>query len=83
MNVCSGCSRPNEGRAGGSARRAEDVSQIIKVADGKSNGAFIIDDFHRLDDGIQRELANLIKTSAELWDADRYPKMVIVGINKV
>src|SRR5258708_1381493 len=65
------------------ARRAEDVSAITDIAAGKSKGAFIIDDFHRLDNQLQSSLANLVKSSAELWDPERYPKIVIVGINRV
>jgi ABC-type ATPase with predicted acetyltransferase domain len=38
------------------ARRSEDVSQITDIALGKRVGSFIIDDFHRLDDRLQRDM---------------------------
>ncbi len=65
------------------ARRPEDVAEIINLSQGKTLGSFIIDDFHRLDDHLQADLGNLVKTTAELWDSKKYPKVVIVGINKV
>ena len=56
---------------------------IVNFSQGKSLGSFIVDDFHRLDDHLQADIANLVKTIAELWDAQKYPKIIIVGINKV
>jgi ABC-type ATPase with predicted acetyltransferase domain len=65
------------------ARRSEDALEIVNLSQGKSLGSFIVDDFHRLDDHLQADIANLVKTIAELWDAQKYPKIIIVGINKV
>jgi len=66
-----------------SARKARDIQQIYKVAEGSEKGRFIIDDFHRLDIDVQTQIANLIKISAEEDDPENNPKIVIIGINKV
>jgi hypothetical protein len=66
-----------------SARKARDIPQIYKVAEGSEKGKFIIDDFHRLDIDVQTRIANLIKVSAEEDDPENNPKIVIIGINKV
>ncbi len=66
-----------------SARTAHDVPTIISIADGKTQGKWIIDDFHRLDAGIQESIANLVKVAAEDFDASVHPKLVLIGINKV
>jgi hypothetical protein len=66
-----------------SARKSHDISQIIDVAEGKQLGLFIIDDFHRLDNEIQTKIADLVKIAAEEGDPNSYPKIVIIGINKV
>lgn len=66
-----------------SARRTADVPKIIALAEGGATGRFIIDDFHRLDDGTQARIADLAKLAAEEDDAKVYPKLVLIGINKV
>lgn len=66
-----------------SARKSSDVSRILSVADGKKNGRFIIDDFHRLEEATQAKIANLVKLAAEEYGSADYPKVVIIGINKV
>ena len=48
-----------------SARTASDMSKIISISDGKLQGRWIIDDFHRLESTIQERIANLIKVAAE------------------
>ena len=65
------------------ARRPEDVFEIVNLVRGKTLGSFILDDFHRLDDNLQSLVGNLVKMIAELWNAEKYPKVVIIGINKV
>lgn len=66
-----------------SARKPEDVPKIVNISDGKVVGRFVIDDFHRLDNTIQEKIANIIKLSAEDPNPEIYPKIVIIGINKV
>lgn len=66
-----------------SARKPEDIPTIVAIADGSVVGRFVIDDFHRLDNDIQEKVANIIKLSAEDPNQDKYPKIVIIGINKV
>lgn len=66
-----------------SARTASDMSKIIAIADGKLQGRWIVDDFHRLEPAIQERIANLIKVAAEDFNPAVHPKLVIIGINKV
>ena len=66
-----------------SARTAQDMPRIISIADGKTQGKWIIDDFHRLDTEIQEKIANLVKVAAEDFDPSLHPKLVLIGINKV
>jgi hypothetical protein len=66
-----------------SARKAADVPRILRLADGKETGRYIVDDFHRLDNDIQEKIANIIKVAAEEFGDTSYPKVVIIGINKV
>jgi len=66
-----------------SARTAGDMAKIISIAEGKTQGRWIIDDFHRLDANIQESIANLVKVAAEDFDPSVHPKLVLIGINKV
>jgi hypothetical protein len=66
-----------------SARKAADIPKIVDISEGKAVGKFVIDDFHRLNTEIQEKIANIIKLSAEDFDPKIYPKIVIIGINKV
>ena len=66
-----------------SARKSEDMAAILSVASGKATGAFIIDDFHRLDSQIQTQIADVIKIAAEEANQELFPKIVIIGINRV
>ena len=65
------------------ARQPEDLHKIISIAEGHYHGRFIIDDFHRLDNDIQTDIANIIKVSAEESNPSPSLKVVIIGINKV
>ncbi len=66
-----------------SARKASDMERILQLGDGRLLGAFIVDDFHRLNVNIQQAFADLVKVAAEDPEQEKYPKIVIVGINKV
>jgi hypothetical protein len=64
------------------ARQANDVAEIIKILSEKPSGCFIIDDFHRLSNELQTQLADIAKISAETSD-ENMPKLILVGINQV
>ncbi|HEV2245630.1 MAG TPA: TIR domain-containing protein [Terriglobia bacterium] len=66
-----------------SARKSDDIPKIVGLANGNVKGHFIVDDFHRLKDDIQSQIANLVKLSAEEYGNPELPKVVIIGINKV
>ncbi len=66
-----------------SARRAHDIAKITDLIDNEKDGLYVIDDFHRLDNAQQEKIANLIKLAAEDDGTGNYPKIVIIGINKV
>ena len=74
---------PNQAFTYLTARRALDIPKIQSISSGESLGRFIIDDFHRLDKELQEDIANIIKQAAEDPDPNSYPKVVIIGINKV
>jgi hypothetical protein len=66
-----------------SARKTSDMSKIYEVSKGEAVGRFVIDDFHRLDSPTRENIANIVKLSAEDPNLSIYPKIVIIGINKV
>lgn len=66
-----------------SARRSKDMPRILELAETAPRGRFIVDDFHRLASDIQAKIADIIKISAEEYDDDSHPKVVIIGINRV
>jgi len=66
-----------------SARKAADIPRILLLANGGETGKYILDDFHRLDKDAQEKIANIIKVAAEEYGDNVYPKIVIIGINKV
>lgn len=66
-----------------SARRSKDMPRILDLAANAPKGRFIVDDFHRLDSGVQAKIADIVKISAEEYDDDSHPKVVIIGINRV
>jgi len=74
---------PNAGFQYLSARRRADMPKIVAIAEGSVPGLYIIDDFHRLNDDVQAKIANLAKLAAEEFDASIYPKLVLIGINRV
>jgi Holliday junction resolvasome RuvABC ATP-dependent DNA helicase subunit len=66
------------------ARKAEDVASIVRLVAKPEPGVFLIDDFHRLDAGLQASLADMAKLSAEEGsDNPNVPKLILVGINQV
>lgn len=74
---------PNSGFEYLSARRSKDMARIFELAEDSPKGMFIVDDFHRLDRNIQALIADIVKISAEEYEDDSHPKIVIIGINKV
>ncbi|RZZ85027.1 TIR domain-containing protein [Pseudoxanthomonas winnipegensis] len=66
-----------------SGRKPRHVETITKLSEGTELGSFIIDDFHRLSPELQTKLADLAKLAAEEWDAEQYPKLILIGINEV
>lgn len=44
-----------------SARKPNDIDRIENLSQGKAVGRFVIDDFHRLDDKIKENIANIVK----------------------
>jgi hypothetical protein len=48
----------------------------------RPSGTFVIDDFHRLHESVQSELADLAKIAAE-QAGDGLPKVVLIGINQI
>jgi hypothetical protein len=63
-----------------SARREADVEYIEALPGMERFGLVVVDDFHRLDDGTRRRLADLLKLLADNEDPTR--KVVIIGINE-
>lgn len=63
-----------------SARRRGDFDLIRELPTMPAFGTVLIDDFHRLSDGIRAELADLMKLLADEEAHDR--KVVVIGINK-
>lgn len=66
-----------------SVRKTSDTEHIVELAAGGRTGSFILDDFHRLNKDTQEKFANLIKLAAEDPESQNYPKIIIIGINKV
>lgn len=62
-----------------SARKKEDVEYISQLRDLGIKGVVIIDDFHKLNEGIQSEISDLIKVLAD--ESDETLKVIVVGIN--
>lgn len=63
-----------------SARDVGDVEYIAHLPELGGAGTVIIDDFHRLEDGVKSAVADLLKVTADREDPNR--KYVIVGINE-
>lgn len=66
-----------------SARKTKDVTEINKLINEPNNGNYIIDDFHRLIDFFKKRLTDFAKIAADEGEGSMYPKLVIIGINKV
>lgn len=66
------------------ARNLPDVGRAEELATTRPSGTFVIDDFHRLPEALQKALADLAKLSAEsVGEAAVLPKLVLVGINQI
>lgn len=61
-----------------SARKADDVAFIHELPRQLPIGTVLIDDFHRLDDGSRREIADLMKILAD--EGATHSKLVVLGI---
>jgi hypothetical protein len=64
-----------------SARKPEDAIFIGELAGHLPLGTVLIDDFHRLDDGVKKNLADLMKTLAD--EGASHSKLVVLGIPNV
>lgn len=66
------------------ARDAAHVSAIARMVQGPTAGTFVIDDFHRLAQDVQRALGDIAKVAAERASDNRnLPKLVLIGINQI
>ena len=66
------------------ARDAAHVSAIARVAQAPVAGTFVVDDFHRLAQDVQRALGDIAKVAAErVTDNPNLPKLVLIGINQI
>ncbi|MCZ6640368.1 MAG: hypothetical protein O7F71_02230 [Gammaproteobacteria bacterium] len=63
-----------------SARKREDVEFIASLPDMGDIGTVIVDDFHRLDDGLKARLSDFMKVLADT-ESDA-SKVILIGINK-
>jgi hypothetical protein len=61
------------------AREPGDVEYIETLPELGDFGIVIVDDFHRLDEGVKARVADLLKATADTEDVKR--KLVIIGIN--
>lgn len=63
-----------------SARKEQDRALIAELPSMEAVGTVLIDDFHRLDENVKRNIADHLKTLADEERADS--KLVLVGINR-
>lgn len=61
-----------------SARKKEDVNLIRDLPNMLPFGIVLIDDFHRLDDAVKSEIADLMKTLAD--ESASHSKVIVIGI---
>jgi hypothetical protein len=61
-----------------SARKADDVAYIHDLPRQLPIGTVLVDDFHRLDDGSKKEIADLMKTLAD--EGAAHSKLIVLGI---
>jgi hypothetical protein len=66
-----------------SGRSQADVEKIREIVVDRPNSRVVIDDFHRLDEVLKREIADLAKMAAESEPPYELTKLVIIGINQV
>lgn len=62
-----------------SARVPGDVEYLEMLPELGAFGTVVVDDFHRLDEAVKTQIADLLKVTADAEDAKR--KLVIIGIN--
>lgn len=66
------------------ARDGSDASKIDRIVRERLCGTFVIDDFHRLDEKLKTELADLAKIAAEqAGSSESFPKIILIGINQI
>src|SRR2546421_1287057 len=65
------------------ARHAPHISRIEAIVRDQLPGTFVIDDFHRLSQHLQEQIADVAKLSAEVGSDSELPKLIIIGINQV
>lgn len=63
-----------------SARKAHDRELIADLPSMDDIGIVIVDDFHRLDESVRRQVADYLKTLAD--EEDKNSKLIVVGINR-
>lgn len=63
-----------------SARRPDDVDLIHELPTMHDVGTVVIDDFHRLDEPLKRQIADFMKVLADAEDPKS--KLILIGINK-
>ncbi len=63
-----------------SARKAHDRELIAELPEMDDIGIVIVDDFHRLDESVRRQVADYLKTLAD--EEDKNSKLIVVGINR-
>lgn len=63
-----------------SGRKKKDLAEIEAIIDAECFGTVIIDDFHKLNATLKKDLSDLLKILAD--DEDENSKLVLVGINK-
>jgi hypothetical protein len=61
-----------------SARKKDDIKLIRELPEQLPFGTVLIDDFHRLDDDVKKEIADLMKTLAD--EGASHSKLVVLGI---
>ncbi|MEH2476181.1 hypothetical protein V1281_002649 [Nitrobacteraceae bacterium AZCC 2161] len=65
------------------SRNPVHISRIETIVRDQGPGRYVIDDFHRLAQNLQEQIADVAKISAEIGDSTQLPKLIIIGINQV
>jgi Cdc6-like AAA superfamily ATPase len=63
-----------------SARKKQDVQFIQELPEMNGVGLVVIDDFHKLPDGVQKVLTDFLKVLAD--EEDGRSKLILIGINR-